>query len=122
MKRREDYTSSGPRISVRFFGGFDFKADDAQSDLVSIGYAKGVPMGGDLKKTPEGKKPSFLFAAMKDPDGANLDRYQIVKGWLDDETPRWTAYDSVKYDVKMDNVVTMIIQERPVSSPIWYNP
>jgi hypothetical protein len=81
MKRKETYASSGPRITVRFFGGFDLPTNVAAADLVATGYAKGVPMGGDLKGS--GKAPTFLVAAMKDPDGANLDRVQIVKGWVD---------------------------------------
>jgi len=81
MKRKETYASSGPRITVRFFGGFDLPANVAAGDLVATGYAKGVPMGGDLKGS--GKAPTFLVAAMKDPEGANLDRVQIVKGWVD---------------------------------------
>lgn len=83
MKRKEVYASTGPRISVRFFGGFDFAVADAGAELASNGYARGVPMGGDLKAAPAGKAPTFLFAAMKDPDGANLDRLQVIKGWLD---------------------------------------
>jgi hypothetical protein len=84
MKRKEVYGTTGPRISVRFFGGFDFVADDALSrEPASIGYAKGVPMGGDLRQAPAGKRPSFLVAALKDPLSGNLDRIQIVKGWLD---------------------------------------
>ncbi|WP_376767759.1 DUF3604 domain-containing protein [Mesorhizobium zhangyense] len=84
MKRRETYATTGPRILVRFFGGFDFTADDANSRSPALaGYSKGVPMGGDLTDAPAGKAPSFLVAALKDPIGANLDRYQIVKGWLD---------------------------------------
>jgi hypothetical protein len=83
MKRKETYASSGPRIQVRFFGGFNFATADAGRDLVRTGYTKGVPMGGDLKFTPGAKAPTFLFAALKDPMGANLDRVQIVKGWVD---------------------------------------
>jgi len=84
MKRRETYATTGPRMAVRFFGGFDFEAADANSRMPSkTGYAKGVPMGGDLSDAPKGKAPTFLVAALKDPIGANLDRYQIVKGWLD---------------------------------------
>ena len=84
MKRRETYATTGPRMLVRFFGGFDFTADDANSRSPAIaGYSKGVPMGGDLTDAPAGKAPTFLVAALKDPIGANLDRYQIVKGWLD---------------------------------------
>jgi len=83
MKRRETYASTGPRMLVRFFGGFDFAPGDATQRLpAAIGYAKGVPMGGDLSDAPSGKSASFLVAALKDPIGANLDRIQIVKGWL----------------------------------------
>jgi hypothetical protein len=68
---------------VRFFGGFDFEPADLQTHSpASVGYAKGVPMGGDLRQAPDGKAPTFLVAALKDPIGANLDRIQIVKGWL----------------------------------------
>ena len=195
MKRRETYASSGPRIVVRFFGGYAFKDADAKADkLVAAGYAHGVPMGGELKGGA-GKTPTFLIAAMKDPAGANLDRAQIVKGWVDAAgntheaiydvvwsdagkrkpvngklppvgdtvdlktatysnsigapeligrfkdpnfdpkqrafyyvrvleipTPRWTAFDAVRYKVTMTSEVTMKLQERAVTSPIWYNP
>ena len=71
-------------MMVRFFGGWDFTAADAQSRLpANAGYAKGVPMGGDLQTAPAGKAPTFLVAAMKDPYSGNLDRIQIVKGWVD---------------------------------------
>jgi len=84
MQRKETYATTGPRMIVRFFGGFDFDAADARThNPAASGYAKGVPMGGDLKQAPAGKAPTFLVAALKDPIGANLDRYQIVKGWLD---------------------------------------
>lgn len=84
MERRETYATTGPRMIVRFFGGWEFEADDAHNRLpAQIGYTKGVPMGGDLSAAPAGKAPGFLVAALKDPIGANLDRIQIVKGWLD---------------------------------------
>jgi hypothetical protein len=84
MERRETYGTTGPRMVVRFFGGWDFTAADAQTrNPAVVGYRKGVPMGGDLGAAPPGKAPTFLVAALKDPIGANLDRYQIVKGWLD---------------------------------------
>jgi Protein of unknown function (DUF3604) len=193
MKRKEAYASTGPRIAIRFFAGWSFTDSDAQGDVAKAGYAKGVPMGGDLK-TAGDKTPTFLLAAMKDPEGANLDRVQIIKGWVDAEgkthekifnvlwsddrkpdadgklppvgntvdvttakytnsigaaelrgvfkdpqfdakqrafyyarvieipTPRWTDYDAVKFKVKMDKEVPMIIQERAVTSPVWYGP
>lgn len=84
MQRKETYATTGSRMIVRFFGGWDFDAKDAQSRLpAQLGYTKGVPMGGDLSDAPAGKAPTFLVAALKDPIGANLDRYQIVKGWMD---------------------------------------
>lgn len=86
MKRRETFASSGPRLSVRFFAGYDFTDQDADpASLAASGYARGVPMGGDLPAAPAGKVPTFLFAALKDPQGANLDRVQIIKGWVDDK-------------------------------------
>jgi hypothetical protein len=84
MQRRETYATTGPRMFVRFFGGWDFEPNDAHNRLpAAIGYSKGVPMGGDLSAAPAGKVPAFLVAALKDPIGANLDRIQIIKGWLD---------------------------------------
>jgi hypothetical protein len=195
MKRKETYATTGSRMTVRFFGGFDFTAEDAASRMpAAAGYEKGVPMGGDLPKAPEGKAPTFLVAAMKDPYSGNLDRIQIVKGWLgadgatqekvydvvwsDDRapgangklppvgntvnvekatwtntigdpelitvwtdpefdpaqtafyyarvieipTPRWTAYEALRFNVKMPEDVPMTTQERAYTSPIWYTP
>jgi hypothetical protein len=83
MQRRETYGTTGPRMIVRFFGSWDFVPEDANNRLpANLGYTKGVPMGGELRAAPQGKSPTFLVAALKDPIGANLDRYQIVKGWL----------------------------------------
>jgi len=193
MKRRETFATTGPRMTVRFFGGFGFAEGDV-ADLVKAGYAKGVPMGGDLPAPPDGKAPTFLIAAMKDPEGANLDRVQVIKGWLgadgktyekvydvkwsgdrvpgadgklppvgntvdvktatyqnsigapelvaswsDPEfdpklkavyyvrvleipTPRWTDYDAVRFKSTMPAKVTMTLQERAFTSPIWYMP
>jgi hypothetical protein len=195
MQRREVYGTSGTRMTVRFFGGYDFTAADARSRMpADAGYAKGVPMGGDLKAAPAGKAPTFLVVALKDPTGGNLDRIQIVKGWVDASgkarekvrdvvwsgnrrpdangrlpavgdtvdvatatwtntigaaelsavwkdpdfragerafyyarvieipTPRWTAYDQVRFGVKMSKDVPMKQQERAWTSPIWYVP
>jgi hypothetical protein len=84
MKRKEVYATTGPRMVVRFFGGWNFEDKDAQDRLPArIGYTKGVPMGGDLRAAPAGKSPTFLVAALKDPIGANLDRIQVIKGWVD---------------------------------------
>jgi hypothetical protein len=195
MKRKETYATTGPRMIVRFFGGWDFTAEDAQSRLpAGVGYARGVPMGGDLRKAPAGKAPSFLVAALKDPYSGNLDRIQVVKGWLYKDgkthekvydvawsgdrkpgangklppvgntvdvakatwkntigapelstawtdpdfdaqqpafyyarvieipTPRWTAYEALRFGIKMPPEVPMTTQERAYTSPIWYNP
>lgn len=80
--RREVYATTGPRMSVRIFGGFDFTEADWDGDWVRSGYTRGVPMGGEL--SGGSVAPSFLISALKDPDGANLDRVQIVKGWIDE--------------------------------------
>lgn len=195
MERKEVYATTGSRITVRLFGGWEFEAADARTRLpANTGYSKGVPMGGDLNSAPNGKAPSFLVAARKDPLGGNLDRIQMIKGWLDTDgdlhekvydvvwsdgrsmgangklpavgntvdlatatwansigdpelitvwedpefdpenrsfyyarvieipTPRWTAYDTLKFGVEVPEEVEMITQERAYTSPIWYTP
>lgn len=194
MMRKEVYASTGPRMIVRFFGGWDFGDADLKSDWVKAGYTRGVPMGSDLK--PGKGAPKFIISALKDPLGANLDRVQVVKGWVDKTgklheqifnvvwsdpakrplqangklapvgdtvdlatatfknsigaaqlqtvwtdpsfdpgtkafyylrvleipTPRWVAYDAVRFKVKMPPEVRMKDQERAYTSPIWYTP
>jgi hypothetical protein len=84
MQRKEVYATTGPRIKLRFFAGWDYTSNDAERpDLARVGYANGVPMGGDLTQAPAGKSPCFLIRAVRDPDGANLDRVQVIKGWRD---------------------------------------
>jgi hypothetical protein len=81
MMRREVYATTGPRMTVRFFGGWGYGADALKGDWVKSAYANGVPMGGDL--TGAKGAPRFIVSALKDPMGANLDRVQVVKGWVD---------------------------------------
>ena len=84
MERKEVYATTGTRIRVRVFAGWDFAPDEvSRHDFVDQGYRRGVPMGGDLMKAPKRKAPKFMIRALRDPDGANLDRVQIIKGWLD---------------------------------------
>ena len=97
MHRRETYATTGSRMIVRFFGGWDFNEIDATARIPAFpGYGKGVPMGGDLITPPTADAPSFLVAALKDPIGGNLDRIQIVKGWVDAAgTTKEKVYDVV---------------------------
>jgi hypothetical protein len=84
MARKEVYATTGTRMTVRVFAGWDFEEADVQRpNFAEIGYLHGVPMGGDLSKAPQGKAPGFVIRALRDVDGANLDRVQIVKGWMD---------------------------------------
>jgi hypothetical protein len=89
MQKKETYATTGTRITVRFFGGWDYGEDDVfRPDAVEIGYDRGVPMGGDLAEAPSGKAPVFMVAAAKDPWSGNLDRLQVIKGWVDEHGAR----------------------------------
>ena len=97
--RREVYATTGSRISLRVFGGFDFTAEDWDGDWVRAGYERGVPMGGELADA--GTAPRFLISALKDADGANLDRVQVVKGWVDASgTAQEQVFDVVWSDME----------------------
>ncbi|MBT8059112.1 MAG: DUF3604 domain-containing protein [Gammaproteobacteria bacterium] len=101
MQKKETYATTGTRIIVRFFGGWDYAENDVyRPDVASIGYQRGIPMGGDLPARPEGKQaPTFMVGAMKDPQAANLDRIQIIKGWVDKKGERHERiYDVVVAD------------------------
>ena len=94
MARKETYATTGSRMMVRFFGGWNFTAQDMNSRQPAFaGYAKGVPMGGDLAAAPDGKAPTFMAYALRDPIGANLDRIQIVKGWQDGKVLHEKVFD-----------------------------
>ncbi|MDX1402216.1 MAG: DUF3604 domain-containing protein, partial [Kiloniellales bacterium] len=95
MKRKETFATTGTRMRVRVFGGWGFEEGDlARSDFAANGYENGVPMGGDLTNAPEGAAPTLLIRALRDPDGANLDRVQVVKGWTTaDGEPQEKVYD-----------------------------
>lgn len=100
MKRKETYGTTGTRMRVRIFGGWDFASKDIdRADFARYGYQHGVPMGGDLPADTSGAAPSFLIRAERDPDGANLDRIQMVKGWTTpDGEPQERVYDVVWSD------------------------
>jgi hypothetical protein len=95
FKRKEVYATTGSRITVRVFAGWDFEAEDVQRpDFAATGYDRGVPMGGDLFAGPDGAAPTIMIRALRDPDGANLDRIQVVKGWVDaDGEPKTKVFD-----------------------------
>ncbi len=106
MDRKEIYATTGPRMIVRFFGGWDYTDQDLKSRQPAFaGYAKGVAMGGDLTDAPDGMAPSFMVYALRDPIGANLDRIQVVKGWLDKDGKTHEKVYDVDWsgDRKQDN-------------------
>jgi hypothetical protein len=105
MQKKETYATTGTRIKVRFFGGWDYGKDEVFTpEAVSIGYSKGVPMGGDLPKKPAAKKaPVFMVGALKDTWSGNLDRIQIIKGWIDDKGKRQEKV----YDVAVSEGLTI---------------
>ena len=126
MERREVYATTGTRMAVRLFGGYEFTEADAKSRNPAVsGYGKGVPMGGDLGVSPEGKAPTFLVAALKDPIGANLDRYQIVKGWMDEKgETHEKVYDVVwsgDRKVGADGKVPAVGNTVDVANATWSN-
>jgi hypothetical protein len=101
IARRETFATSGPHIQVRMFGGWDFGAvTGADSDWVAAGYAGGVPMGGELTAAPAGAAPSFILWALKDPNSGNLDRVQLVKGWVDANGQHENVYEVVWSDAR----------------------
>jgi hypothetical protein len=126
MMRRETYATSGPRMIVRFFGGYDFTQADATRTPAVAGYAKGVPMGADLPAAPAGKAPTFLVAALKDRYSGNLDRIQIIKGYLDKNgKPQEKIYDVVWGDKERRKIVngklTPVGNTVDVASATWTN-
>jgi hypothetical protein len=126
MMRKETYATTGPRMLVRFFGGWDFEAQDTQTRSPALaGYTRGVPMGGDLRQAPAGKVPTFLVAALKDPIGANLDRIQIVKGWLDTKGDvQEKVYDVVWSDGRKpgaDGKLPPVGNTVDVANAVWTN-
>ena len=101
MKRREVYATSGSRIVLRFFGGWTFAPDSIHSPYFeTIGYQQGVPMGGELSRNSDSEAPTFMVQAMKDPDSANLDQVQIIKGWIDSAG---TTYEKIYYVALSDD-------------------
>ena len=116
MKARETFCTSGPRLKVRLFGGYDYQEGypDAEA-MVRDGYAKGVPMGNDLAKAPAGKAPKFLVCAQKDPIGPNLDRIQIIKGWYENGEMKEQIYNVAVSDGRLDEATGKVA---PIDAPV----
>lgn len=117
FKRKEVYATTGPRITLRVFGGFNFKDRHANArDIAVVGYKRGVPMGGDITNAPKKKSPALLIYAVKDPEGANLDRIQVVKGWIDETGEKqekvfnaaWAGDRSLSEDGKLPAITSTI--------------
>jgi hypothetical protein len=126
MMRRETYATTGPRMLVRFFGGWEFTAEDAMNRLPgAIGYSKGVPMGADLPARPAGQAPTFLVGALKDPYSGNLDRIQIVKGWVDTRGERHEKIYDVKWsgdrEIGADGKLPPVGNTVDVANATWTN-
>jgi hypothetical protein len=126
FRRKETYATTGTRLRVRFFGGWDFASGDAEAaNLAEIGYDKGVPMGRDLPAGTEGEAPTFLIHAMKDPEHANLDRVQVIKGWIDDAgLPHEKIYDVALSDgrtVGADGSVAPVGNTVDLATATWSN-
>jgi len=113
MARKEVFATTGTRLRVRVFGGWDLAAADLKrSNFAEHGYDHGVPMGGDLAHAPDGKAPTMLIRVLRDPDGANLDRIQIIKGWLDkDGNTHERIYDAACADGR-------VVKDRRCESPV----
>jgi hypothetical protein len=126
MARKEVYATTGPRIMVRFFGGWDYSDDDLNSRQPAFrGYEKGVPMGGDLRARRGDGAPTFMVYALKDPIGANLDRIQIIKGWLDDKgNTRERIYEvawSGERELNPDGKLPSVGDTVDVENATWVN-
>ncbi|MGF1561965.1 MAG: DUF3604 domain-containing protein [Geminicoccaceae bacterium] len=117
FNRKEVYATTGSRITVRVFGGWDFTADEVErQDFADRGYEDGVPMGGELSNAPEGAAPRFMVRALRDPDNANLDRIQVIKGWLNaDGEAEERIYDVVCSD---DRAIVERRCEAPVGNTV----
>ncbi len=125
MKRRETYATTGSRMTVRFFGGWDYKAgDESRSDMTDIGYNRGVPMGGVLGEARSGTSPRFMVAATRDPEGANLEKLQVVKGWLDAQGQRREKVFDIEVSPRPapELEVLMTIEGRPAYSNEYGSP
>jgi hypothetical protein len=128
MKRRETYATTGTRILVRMFGGWNFQiGDEERADYVALGYRNGVPMGGELHRAKKGKGPTFIVVATRDPMGANLDRVQMIKGWRDKQGKLHEKVyniawgDAEKREVDADGKIPAVGDTVNVAEATWTN-